>query len=150
MEVILLEKIPHLGDLGSKVNVKPGYARNFLVPRGKAQSATKANLANFELRRVELEAIAKERLEKNTAVSAALSGVVITIMANAGHEGRLFGSVGTHEIARALKEAGYAITKQEVRLPLGPLRQTGEYAVDLHLHGTDVMAQVKVLVVPEV
>ena len=71
-------------------------------------------------------------------------------MANAGHEGRLFGSVGTHEIARALKEAGYAITKQEVRLPLGPLRQTGEYAVDLHLHGTDVMAQVKVLVVPEV
>lgn len=150
MEVILLEKIPHLGDLGSKVNVKPGFARNFLVPRGKAQAATKKNLADFEVRRVELEKIAKERLDKNVAYAEALSGVVVTITANAGHEGRLFGSVGTHEIARALTEAGYAISKQEVKLPTGPLRQTGEYEINLHLQGGDVVAQVKVLITPEV
>ncbi len=149
MEVILLERIPHVGDLGAKVIVKPGFARNYLLPKGKAQAATKINLANFELRREALEKAAKEHLAKDMARAQTMSGVVVTIPANVGHEGRLFGSVGTHEIAAALTEAGHAVTRQEVKLPAGPIRQVGEYEIDLHLHGSEVIAKVKVVIKAE-
>lgn len=148
MELILLEKVENLGNLGDRVKVRPGYGRNFLIPTGRATVATAANIAKFEARRAELEKQAAEALAAAQARSEALNGVTVTIKANAGDEGRLFGSVGTTDIAQALTDAGAKVERHEVRLPTGPLRQLGEYEVAIHLH-TDVNAQVKVIVVPE-
>ncbi|HID46215.1 MAG TPA: 50S ribosomal protein L9 [Chromatiaceae bacterium] len=149
MEVILLDKISGLGDLGDKVAVKPGYGRNFLIPSGKAIPATRDNLVEFENRRAELEKDAAEKLsvaESRKAAIEALEGV--TISHKAGEEGKLFGSVGTADISRACTEAGVAIEKNEIRLPDGPMRATGDFDVVLHLH-PDVNATLKVVIVAE-
>lgn len=148
MEVILLEKIDNLGGLGDKVNVKSGYGRNFLIPSGKATAATDANLAEFEKRRAELEAAAVETLAKAEARQSAVSELKLTIRANAGTEGKLFGSVGAHDIVVAAAEAGVELTRQEIRLPEGPLRHIGEFVVDVHLH-SDVNTQITLLIEAE-
>ena len=123
MEVILLEKISKLGDLGEKLRVKPGFGRNFLIPMGKALPATKQNVALFEARRTELEKIQAERLVEARVRAEALEGLLVTVSALAGEEGRLFGSVGEHEIIKAVGDLGHLLSKQEVRLAAGPLRQ---------------------------
>lgn len=146
MEVILLEKIANLGSLGDKVAVKAGYARNFLLPFGKATPATAANVEAFEARRAELEKIAAEKKAEAEVRAAKLAELTVTIAANAGEEGRLFGSIGTRDIADAVTAAGVALEKSEVRLPEGPLRMVGEFDVAVHLH-TDVEATVKLAVV---
>ena len=146
MEVILLEKVANLGDLGDKVNVKSGYGRNFLLPQRKATAATAANVAAFEARRAELEKAAAEKRAEAEARAAQLSELEVTITANTGDEGKLFGSIGTHDIADALTASGVAVNKSEIRLPYGTIRQTGEYDVNVHLH-TDVEATVKLIVV---
>lgn len=149
MEVILLERIGKLGDLGDKVTVKPGFGRNFLVPYGKAVPATAANLADFESRRAELEKAAAEQLAAANARAAKLEGAEVTIAANAGEDGKLFGSVGTREIADAVNAAtGADVDKSEVRLPEGALRHTGEFELDVQLH-SDVTVTVKVIVASE-
>jgi large subunit ribosomal protein L9 len=148
MEVILLSKVENLGNLGDVVKVRNGYARNFLIPYGKAKVATKANVAEFEARRAELERAAAEALAAAQGRAAQLEGVSVTIAGKAGTEGKLFGSIGTAEIANALTAAGHAVEKREVRLPTGPLRAVGEYDIELHLH-TDVNTTVKVNVVAE-
>lgn len=148
MEVILLSKVENLGNLGDVVKVRNGYARNFLIPYGKAKAATKANVAEFEARRAELEKAAAEALAAAQARAVQLEGVVVTIAHKAGTEGKLFGSIGTAEIADALTAAGHAVEKREVRLPTGPLRAVGEYDIELHLH-TDVNTTVKVNVIAE-
>ena len=148
MEIILLEKIPNLGALGDQVKVKPGYARNFLIPKGKATEATKANLARFEARRAELERIAAEALAKAKARAEQLAELIVTLSVKTGSEGRLFGSVGPADIANAVSAAGIELQKQEVRLPTGSIRQIGEYDVDLHLHG-EVKTQIRVNVIAE-
>lgn len=149
MQVILLEKVENLGVLGQVVAVRPGYGRNFLIPRGKATVASPENRAKYEARRVELEKAAAQTLAAAQARAAALEGKVVTVSSRSGDEGRLFGSVGTRDIAEAITAAGIAIGKHEVRMPVGPLRHTGEYAIELHLH-PDVNAQVKIIVTPEV
>ncbi len=140
MEVILLEKVENLGGLGDKVSVKPGYGRNYLIPSGKAVSATKDNVIEFEKRRAELEKQAKEAM---TAAESRKIGIesltTIRIARKAGEEGRLFGSVGTADIAEAVTSAGVELAKREVRLPEGPLHTLGEFEIDLHLH-SDVNA----------
>lgn len=148
MEVILLEKVQNLGSLGDKVKVRPGYGRNYLVPQGKAVAASEANLAEFEARRAELEKAEAETLAAAQARADVLKGVTVTIARKAGEEGRLFGSVGTGDIADAVNAAGVEVHKQEIRLPEGPLRRTGEFDVEVHLH-TDVDASVKVEIVAE-
>lgn len=148
MEVILLEKIANLGTLGDKVAVKAGYARNFLLPFGKATPATAANVEAFEARRAELEKIAAEKKADAEARAAKLEELSITIAANSGEEGRLFGSIGTRDIADAVTAAGVELEKSEVRLPEGPLRTIGEFEIVVHLH-TDVEAIVKLAVVAE-
>ncbi|MBD3669421.1 MAG: 50S ribosomal protein L9 [Gammaproteobacteria bacterium] len=148
MEVILLEKVTNLGDLGDKVNVKPGYGRNFLVPQGKAVTATKANIAEFEARRAELEKAAAEALAEAQARADKMDGMTVSIVRKAGDEGKLFGSVGTQDIADALIEAGVEVVKAEVRMPLGPIRELGETDIDIQVHG-DVTATIKVDVVAE-
>ncbi len=148
MEVILLKKIDNLGGLGDRVVVKGGYGRNFLVPTGQAVSATPENLAAFEERRAELEKQAAQSLAVAESRKVQLEQLSIRIPCKAGDEGRLFGSVGTSDIAQAVHEAGIELAKQEVRLPQGALRVTGEYEVDLHLH-TDVDAKLKLEIVPE-
>ena len=146
MEVILLEKVANLGDLGDKVNVKSGYGRNFLLPQRKATAATAANVAAFEARRAELVKAAAEKRAEAEARAAQLSELEVTITANTGDEGKLFGSIGTHDIADALTASGVEVNRSEVRLPHGTIRQTGEYDVTVHLH-TDVEATVKLIVV---
>lgn len=149
MEVILLDKVSGLGDLGDKVAVKPGYGRNFLIPSGKAIPATRTNLAEFEKRRAELEKGAAGKLAVAESRKAAVEGLNgITISHKAGEEGKLFGSVGTVDISSACNEAGVAVEKNEIRLPDGPLRATGEFEVVLHLH-PDVNAILKVIVIAE-
>jgi large subunit ribosomal protein L9 len=148
MDVILLQKVDNLGDLGDKVAVKAGYGRNFLIPSGRAVPATADNLATFEARRAELEKEAAARLAEAEARKAKLDGLAVTIACKAGDEGRLFGSVGTADIAQAATAAGVELAKQEVRLPEGPFRVTGEFEVDLHLHA-DVNATLKLAIVPE-
>lgn len=148
MEVILLEKVENLGDLGDKVNVKSGYGRNFLIPGGKAKPATEANIAEFEARRAELEKAAQEALDAATARKEALEGVTISIQAKAGDEGKLFGSIGPIDIAEAVNNAGVKVEKKEVRMPEGPIRTIGEYEVQFHLY-TDVNAAIKVVVEAE-
>ncbi len=148
MEVILLQKIENLGALGDKVTVKAGYGRNYLVPTGRAVSATKENLEAFEARRAELEKEAAEALAAAEARKAKIEELSISISRKAGDEGRLFGSVGTADIAEAVTTAGVEVAKREVRLPEGPFHHTGEFEVVLHLH-TDVDAVLKLAVVPE-
>lgn len=148
MEVILLEKIGRMGNVGDKVNVRAGYARNFLFPFSKAIPATKENLADFEARKAELLRIAAEKLAAAQARADQLSGLVVTIEANAGDEGKLFGSVGTRDIADAITAAGQAVEKSEVLLPEGALRDTGEYDIDLLL-GSEVTATIKLHIVPQ-
>lgn len=148
MQVILLEKVGRLGNLGDQINVKPGYGRNFLIPFGKAVAATKANIAEFEQRRAELEAAAAERRSAAEARAAQLAEKVVTIAANAGDEGKLFGSIGTRDIADAITAAGIAVEKSEVRLPNGVIRETGEFQIDVQLH-SDVMQSITLRVVAE-
>ena len=148
MQLILLQKVTNLGNLGDKVNVKPGYGRNFLVPQGKAVPATAANLAEFEAKRAEYEAKAKALLDEAQARLAKLEGASITVKANASTEGKLYGSVGPRDIAEAFTAAGLPLEKSEVILGEGPLRHTGEFDVLVHLHA-DVEATVKVVVEPE-
>ncbi len=134
MEVILLQKIAQLGDIGDRVKVKPGFGRNYLLPGGKATLATPENIARFENRRAELEARAAADLESAGSRAAALEGLVLSITAKAGTEGKLFGSIGTADIAEACLKAGHAIERAEVRLPGGPIRMVGEHVISLHLH----------------
>lgn len=148
MEVILLQKVENLGDLGDKVRVRPGYGRNYLLPKGVAQRATPENLAEFEARRAELERLAAEVLAAAESRKAQLEGLEVSIGVKAGDEGRLFGSIGTADIAEAVTQAGVAIERQEVRMPEGPIRAIGEYDIELHLH-SDVDATVKVNIVSE-
>jgi len=148
MEVILLEKVENLGNLGDRVNVKPGYGRNFLIPGGKATPATEEHIKAFEARRAELEKIAAEHVAAAEARREQLDGMTVTIKAKAGDEGKLFGSVGTGDIAEAVGAAGVAIERHEVRLPEGAFRQIGEYQVAVHLH-TDVNTEITVLVEAE-
>ena len=146
MDVILLEKIENLGNLGDKVSVKAGFGRNFLIPQGKALPATEANVAEFETRRAELEKRASDALTRANARAAELAEVTVQIEANAGPGGKLFGSVGPAEVAKALTEAGVAVEKAEVRMPEGPIRAIGEEVVGVHLH-SDVDVDVTVNVV---
>lgn len=148
MEVILLEKVDNLGQLGDKVVVKSGYGRNFLIPSGRAVAATAANLKAFEARRAELEKQAAERLAEANARKEQLDGLAITIRHRSGDEGRLFGSVGTSDIADAVAATGVTLDRQEVRLPAGPFRVAGEYDVMVHLHA-DVDATLKLTIVGE-
>ena len=148
MQLILLQKVVNLGNLGDKVSVKPGYGRNFLVPQGKAVPATAANLAEFEAKRAEYEAKAKAGLEDAQARQAKLEGASVTLKANASTEGKLYGSVGPRDIAEAFTAAGLPLEKSEVILGEGPLRRTGEFEVLLHLHA-DVEVPVKVIVEAE-
>ncbi|MCU7852093.1 MAG: 50S ribosomal protein L9 [Candidatus Thiodiazotropha sp. (ex Monitilora ramsayi)] len=148
MEIILLQKVDNLGDLGEKVNVKNGFGRNFLIPSGKAVPATEENLKVFEARRAELEKEASEKLAAAEARKAKLDGLEVSISCKSGEEGRLFGSVGTSDISKAVIGAGIELEKKEVMLPNGPFRITGEYDVDIHLHA-DVNAVVKLTIVPE-
>lgn len=149
MEVILLEKIRNLGVLGEKVKVKSGFARNFLIPQGKAVYATKENLAKFEQRRAELEKLAADRHEKALARHAKLMGLgAITITAKAGDEGKLFGSIGVRDIVEAVKKAGVEVQKREVNLPEGTLRAVGEYEIAIELD-SDLIANIKLVINPE-
>jgi large subunit ribosomal protein L9 len=148
MDLILLEKITNLGNLGDKVTVKPGYGRNFLVPQGKAVPATAEKLAEFEQRRGDLERKAAEELGAAQARADAFAQLAVTIAQKAGEEGRLYGSVGTKDIADAATAAGLELLKAEVRLPTGPLRHTGDYEVALQLHG-DVIGKLALHIVPE-
>ena len=148
MDLILLQKVKNLGNLGDKVRVKPGYGRNFLVPQGKAAPATAANLAEFEKRRAEYEAKANQQLSGAEARHAQLEGASVTLKANASPEGKLFGSVGPRDIAEAFTAAGTTIEKSEVVMPDGPIRHIGEFEVQIHLHA-DVHTAVKVVVTPE-
>jgi large subunit ribosomal protein L9 len=148
MEVILLEKVENLGNLGDKVAVRSGYARNFLVPSGKAKYATAENIAEFEARRAELEKAAAEALATAQARSEKLNGLEITITMKSGSEGKLFGSVGTVDIAEAVTAAGVELAKKEVRLPEGVIRMAGEYDITLHLH-SDVDASIKLIIIGE-
>ena len=149
MEVILLEKTRNLGNLGDKVKVRNGYGRNFLIPQGKAVPATEENVKHFAERRAELE---KQANEKLAAAQARAEKVVemgsVTISAKAGDEGKLFGSVGTRDIADAITAAGLAVTKSEVLMPNGAIRVAGDYEITLQLH-SDVATDIKVSVVPE-
>ena len=148
MNVILLEKVNNLGDLGDEVLVKSGYARNYLIPQGKAAQANEANRSVFEGRRKELETAANAKLTEAQARAEKLTDKVITIVVKSGEEGKLYGSVGTQDIADAVTEDGNEVTRSEVRLPEGAIRSLGEYDVDLQLH-TDVIVVVKVAVVEE-
>lgn len=149
MQLILLQKVVNLGNLGDKVNVKPGYGRNFLIPYGKAVPATAANLAAFEAKRAEYEAKAKDNLAAAEARKAELEGAVVTIKANASTEGKLYGSVANRDIADAFTAAGKKLEKSEVVMGDGPIRRTGEFDITVHLHA-DVETQVKVIVEGEV
>jgi large subunit ribosomal protein L9 len=149
MEVILLDKIAKLGGLGDKVTVKSGYARNFLLPKGKAVFASKANVEHFEARRADLEKNLAEQLTAAQARAAKLTELAeVTIASKAGEEGKLFGSIGTRDIADAISEAGVEVVKAVVRLPLGSIRETGEFDIVIHVHN-DVDATIKVVVIAE-
>jgi len=146
MQIILLEKVANLGNLGDVVKVKDGYARNFLIPTKRARRATEVAIKEFEARRAELERLAAEKLAAAQAIGEKLSGYAVTISQKAGVDGRLFGSVTNHDIAEALVKAGFQIAKAQVRLPNGPLKAVGEYTVQVAAH-TDVVVDVNVKVV---
>jgi large subunit ribosomal protein L9 len=148
MEIILLQKVANLGNIGDRVKVKSGYGRNFLLPQGKATMATEANVAKFESRRAEIEKAAQAEVAGAQARAKKLEGYKLTLTAKAGGEGKLFGSIGTADIADGVKAAGHEIERSEVRLPNGPIRQAGEHIVQLHLH-TDVTVDLPVVIVAE-
>ena len=148
MDIILLDKVGRLGAIGDKVSVKSGYARNYLLPQGKAVAATAKNIADFEDRRAGLEATAAAKIAEATARAEKLAELTVTIAANAGDEGRLFGSIGTRDIADAITAAGVSVAKSEVRLPQGVLRETGAYEIDVQLHA-EVVQAVKLNVIAE-
>ena len=146
MQIILLEKVANLGQLGDVVKVKDGYARNFLIPTGQAKRATESNLKEFEVRRAELEKVQAEKLVAAQARAEKLEGARVEIAQKAGVDGRLFGSVTNHDIADALAKAGFQIAKAQVRLPNGPLKAVGEFPVNVAAH-TDVVVEITVKVV---
>lgn len=148
MDVILLTKVANLGDIGDRVDVKSGYGRNFLLPKGKATLATPANVAKFEARRAELEKTAREQLATAQSRAEAMKDYKLSIAAKAGSEGKLFGSIGTTDIADACTAQGHQVARSEVRLPNGPIRTVGDHQVVLHLH-TDVDVQLPVTIVAE-
>jgi large subunit ribosomal protein L9 len=148
MEVILLDKVANLGSLGDRVKVRSGYARNYLLPKGKATLATAANVAKFESRRAELEKVVRENLTGAEERKAGFEGFKLTITAKAGSEGKLFGSIGTSDIADAVTAAGHKLARSEVRMPNGPLRSVGEHVVMVHLH-SDVNLDLPVTIVAE-
>jgi large subunit ribosomal protein L9 len=148
MEIILMDKVANLGNLGDVVNVKHGYARNYLIPQGMAKRATKINVAAFEERKVELEKVAAEKLASAQARADKLNGISVKISQKAGVDGRLFGSITNVDIAAALTAQGFEVAKAEVRMPDGPFKAVGEYSVTLSLH-TDVTTDVNVVVVGE-
>ena len=148
MNVILLERVNNLGDLGDEVSVKAGYARNFLIPHGKAVQANESNRAVFEERRADLEKAAGDKLAQAQRRADPLAEYTLTIVVKTGDEGRLYGSVGTQEIATALTEEGHEVSRAEVRMPEGVIRVAGEYEVGLQFH-SDVSIDIAVHVVPE-
>lgn len=148
MNVILLERLSNLGDIGDEVAVKAGFARNYLIPKGKAVRATSENRAVFEGRRAELEAAAAEQLSGAEARAAKLEGLALTIVVKAGEEGKLYGSVGTQDIADKITEEATEVAKSEVRMPEGVIRSIGDYEIDVQLH-SDVTVSIAVSVVPE-
>lgn len=148
MEVILLDKIGKLGSIGDKVNVKAGFGRNYLIPQGKAVSATEANLARFEERRAELEKASSDKLISAESRAAALNELSVTITAKSGDEGKLFGSIGSRDIADAITAAGTEVEKSEVRLPNGVIRSVGQFEIDIHLH-PEVNASITLIVAAE-
>ena len=148
MQIILIEKVVNLGNLGDLVKVKDGYARNFLIPQGKAKRATPAAKAEFEARRADLEKAAAEKLVAAQEFATKLEGVDVTVARKAGVDGRLFGSVTNYDVAEALKALGFEVEKSSIRMPMGPLKAVGETMLEIALH-TDVLANVKVHVVGE-
>ena len=148
MQVILMEKVVNLGSLGDVVKVKDGYARNFLIPQGKAKRATEANLKEFEIRRADLEKKAAELLSAAQSRAAKLEGLTVQISRKAGVDGRLFGSVTNADVSEALVAQGIPVQKGEIRMPQGPLKQVGDYPLTLQLH-TDVLANITVSVLGE-
>lgn len=146
MEVILFEKIDRLGNIGDLVNVKAGFARNFLLPQGKAKVATDANKAEIESRRAEFEKLAEEAIAEANKRREQIEALTIEITAKSATEGKLFGSIGNVDISAAITDAGVEVEKREVRLPEGPIRQAGEYEITIHLH-TDVDAVAKITVI---
>jgi large subunit ribosomal protein L9 len=148
MDIILLQKVANLGNIGDRVKVKSGYGRNFLLPKGKATLATAENVAKFEARRAEFEKTARVELESAQSRAKKLEGFKLTLTAKAGGEGKLFGSIGTSDVAEGLKKAGVEIERSEVRLPHGPIRLAGEHTVQVHLH-TDVTVDLQVVIVGE-
>ncbi|WP_062263874.1 50S ribosomal protein L9 [Endozoicomonas arenosclerae] len=148
MDVILLEKIANLGNLGDKVTVKAGYGRNFLIPFSKAVPASKENVEAFEARRAELEKAANEKLAAAEKRAAEMAEIELTLTAKAGDEGKLFGSIGPRDLAEAITGAGVEVAKSEIRMAEGPIRATGEYDIGIQLH-TDIAATIKVFVEAE-
>ena len=148
MDVILLTKVANLGNIGDRVKVKSGYGRNFLLPKGKATLATPDNVKKFEARRADLEKTARDQFQDAESRAAAFKEFKLQITAKAGTEGKLFGSIGTADIAEACTKAGHKLARAEVRLPTGPLRTIGEHVVALHLH-TDIDVQLPVIITAE-
>ncbi len=148
MQIILLDKVVNLGNLGEVVRVKDGYARNFLIPSGRARRATEANKAEFEAKRVELEKVAASKLAESQAQGEKLGGTTVKLTQKAGVDGRLFGSVTNHDIAIELTKQGFVVSKSQIRLPVGPLKTTGDHAVSVALH-TDVLVDITVTVLGE-
>jgi large subunit ribosomal protein L9 len=148
MQVILLEKLANLGQLGDVVKVKDGFARNFLIPQGKARRATEAALKEFESRRADLERVHSDRLQVAQSLGERLAGLAVQIPARAGVDGRLFGSVTNYDIAEAVKKQGFEITKSQVRMPQGPLKSVGDHKISLALH-SDVVVEITVSVLSD-
>ena len=148
MDVILLTKVANLGTIGDRVKVKSGYGRNFLLPKGKATLATPENVKKFEARRTELEKVARDQFQDAESRAAAFKDFKLQITAKAGTEGKLFGSIGTADIAEACTNAGHKVARAEVRLPTGPLRMVGDHTITLHLH-TDIDVQLPVVITAE-
>ncbi len=149
MQVILMEKLANLGNLGDVVKVKDGYARNFLIPHGKAKRATEANLKAFETRRADLEKAQADLLAKAQERGAKLDGLLLQITQKAGVDGRLFGSVTNYDIVEALQKQGFEVERAQVRMPAGPLKQVGDYDIAVALH-TDVVVNIKISVLGEI
>lgn len=148
MEIILLENVRNLGKFGSKVDVAKGYGRNYLIPQGKAVPATKENLIKFEADRAELEKVAKEKLQAAIDRANEINNLHIVIEARVGDKGKLFGSIGTIELAKAFHDKGVSVERQEIRLPHGAIRDIGEYAIEVQLHA-EVVAEAKVTISAE-
>jgi large subunit ribosomal protein L9 len=148
MQVILMEKVPNLGNLGDVVTVKDGYARNYLIPQGKAKRATPENIAEFEARRAELERQAAERLAQAQAMAAQIEGITLQLVRKAGVDGRLFGSVTHIDVADELQRMGYSVAKGQILMPAGPIKSVGEVEIEIYLH-PDVRPTIRVAVLGE-